>query len=223
MGLDEANFGRVIEVHRDRLRLDLEFWRFLPEYSDIAPNMYRVRWGDRHYLIPRSHLIRFCNAVNSGQEPGLGGLRDSPFFLLRRQDVPKPVYGTPNVPEEFREFLLSSPLTARITCVLKDMVEEGSNPESCSRRYIVEIDAGSEHRLLPGMTLHEHEPRRFAGCVISVLSALPTISVVEIHDVMSCRQEFAQAPRIGDVLSTYDRFYDDKREAFVPIERAAKN
>ena len=223
MGLGEANFGRVIEVHHDRLGLDLEFRPALPDFCDIAPTMHRVRWGDRHYLIPRSHMIRFCNAVNSGAEPGLGGLQDSPFFFLRDQDVKKPVYGTPSVPEEFGRFLLSAPLTARITRVLKDMVEEGSDPEFCARRYIVEIDTGREHRLLPGMTLHEHERDRSSGCWITVLSVMTTRSVVEIYDLMSCREEYAQAPRIGDVLSTRDRFYDDRREAFAPLERATNN
>jgi len=73
---------------------------------------YPVRWGARMYLISTNEIVQFCNEVNQGSEPRNGPLG---HYYLRRNDMNKPVTGTPAVPEPWTKFVLEQPVRGRIT------------------------------------------------------------------------------------------------------------
>lgn len=76
-----------------------------------------VRWGARVYMLPEGKLIRFCNAINLGDEP-----RTSPEGVnpLRRDDWSRAVIGPPDLPREWLDMLLRAPLSGRVVDVEPD-------------------------------------------------------------------------------------------------------
>ncbi|HTU88844.1 MAG TPA: hypothetical protein VMF69_01995 [Gemmataceae bacterium] len=102
------DMGRV-EASEDRIRLISESpsdsWEKTHEYVVI-------RWGKRVYLVEPDYLLSFCNAVNSGmisKEAGRGSI-----FLLRGTDDHVEASGLPQVPKEYKEYLLTKPVTGTI-------------------------------------------------------------------------------------------------------------
>lgn len=117
-------------------------------YQGIADEFISIQWGSRRYLVPSDNIIGFCNAVNEGVEP-----RESVFgsFLLRRGDEKLQVNGFPNIPKEFRAYLLEKPIEGEIVAV--------GAPETRLReceplKFTVTLNVGKEHGLLPGMELY---------------------------------------------------------------------
>ncbi|MEP6903613.1 MAG: hypothetical protein ABJA66_17955 [Actinomycetota bacterium] len=78
--------------------------------SEIIP----VLWGERHYLIPSSEMMRFINTINEGYEPGSKLTFFGNRFFLRTGDEDKQVSRMPNIPEQWRDYLLKKPIRARI-------------------------------------------------------------------------------------------------------------
>jgi hypothetical protein len=144
MGLCGRNYG---PINQNDGRLHLKF--MLPnngkKFGNIAEELIPVAWGSREYLIAADEIIRFCNDVNGGDEPrtDVHG-----FHLLRRGDEKKPVSGLPSVPDEFKQYLLTSPIDAEIIQV--------GEPSPSGTPII--LDRGTKHGLFAGMELHVIEP-----------------------------------------------------------------
>jgi hypothetical protein len=141
LGLYDRNHGKA-KAKGDRIRLSFVLPNRQEALSGLANEFLFVRWGQRHYLIPRDEIIRFCNEINDKMEP-----RDQPhgFFLLRVGDEQKTVLGKPKVPEHYAGYLLDQPINARITKVLsRSMKNRGID-------FTVEINVGKEHKVLEGM------------------------------------------------------------------------
>lgn len=113
LGMYDQNWGEVVvDPDEGSLHLRCHFNNTREGFQGIATDLQPVRWGDRHYLVPVSELLEFCNHVNSGSETrrGVHGR-----FALRRGDEKLAVEGSPEVPAKYQRFLLSKPIMAKIS------------------------------------------------------------------------------------------------------------
>lgn len=202
LGLYDLNHGDVIEVNENmiRLRFALDPSKIL--HDAIGAQLFRVRWGRRHYLVPRSRMIEFCNDVNSGIEPGferLGRYDRSLKHLIRERELTFPVEGLPDVPSEYVKYLLPQPVSVEITRIL----EKKTAP---NRRdlYKVEVNAGSNKGLIKGMRLRTTRGNdHFWGA--TVITADPQTAIVELGDY---DKDSTSAPEIGDQLCSRHWLYE---------------
>ncbi len=111
LGLYDRNYGNI-ELQAERLRLTFAYPNTRGGFQGIAEELLPVSWGDRIYLIPSDEIVGFCNDINSGKEPRR---RIYGQYLLRDGDETKAVQGQPEIPIEFRRYLLDKPITAVIT------------------------------------------------------------------------------------------------------------
>ncbi|MCB2156727.1 hypothetical protein KQI84_17765 [bacterium] len=144
--------GSVAEFD-DQLYLSLECPVISWYPSEIYADMIPIRWGERFYLSPPGQMKGFCNYVNSGEEP-----RNSMygFCYLREGDEAKPAPGLPQVPEEYRKWLLEEPLEATILEVGDLVTKETKYGEDTGVWF--KIDAGSSDGVFEGMRLWVMEP-----------------------------------------------------------------
>lgn len=110
-----------------------------------------VRWGERAYLIPDESLIAFANDVNQGWEPRYRG--HGSHFMRQGGDAIPPASGRPRVPKAVEPYLLDRAVDAVIVSVGASVELSSSSHREGERETPIEIDAGSEAGLLPGMEL----------------------------------------------------------------------
>jgi hypothetical protein len=162
-------------------------------WGDSEERLLPVRWGERLYLVDDGELLRFCNAVNAGIEPR-GGKDDpdySPFlrgayfgtFYLRDGDEKKKASGEPQLPEEWRRFLLKRPIKGLLLSV------GGGEDEAV-------VNVGTRAGLRKGMLLflegneRDVPPSYYSG--MEVLSVADETAVVRGFD----------HAKVGDKVST---------------------
>jgi hypothetical protein len=203
-GPERLNHGDVVGVDGNRIQLSLAIdpaianqWA-MEHTSLVSSNLVLVRWCDCRYLVPEVQMRVFCNEVNArGYASDVGFVRE-----IRGQDGREafpPVSGLPEVPPEYREYLLESPVEAGIVSVasLRPGPREHLGPlpqiASCA------ADAGSSSGLLPGMHFYslqeEGAPR---GTVVSVEPHTSTVEFSYDGDELSS----VALPRVGWTLST---------------------
>ena len=155
MGLYDLNYGDV-RFEDGVIKLAFAYPNERGGYQGIAPELYPVQWGKRHYLIPADGIVEFCNAVNSGLEPCHSFCAR---FLLRHDDKEKSVKGEPPIPAQFRPYLLATPIQAQILSVEQSYTEkDDDDPELKYRISQITLDAGKAEGVLPGMELHAYNP-----------------------------------------------------------------
>ncbi|MGH7139355.1 MAG: hypothetical protein ACREHD_26720 [Pirellulales bacterium] len=143
-GLYDRNYG-PLDQKKGRLRLSFTLPHNPNGLAGITEEIIPVAWGTREYLIPPGEMVRFCNDVNRGAEPRTG---PHGFHLLRRGDEKKPVSGLPSLPDEFKRYLLTTPIEAEIVQV--------GGPASSGTAIV--LNRGTKHGFFPGMELHVIEP-----------------------------------------------------------------
>lgn len=133
--------------------------------------MMPVEWSGRIYLLYEKDLNNFVNAVNLGIEPRAtltSNYYSSPWYgslYLRSGDEQKNVTGAPSLPEQWRSFFLSKPITATVISI------EETKKEQFSTTVTATINKGSRDGLKVGMRLltEDEEPSPWDGTeVISV-------------------------------------------------------
>ena len=153
VGLYDRNYGAVAWTN-DRIRLSFIFENDREGFEGIAPELTPVSWGPRHYLIPADAFVAFCNEINQGQEPR----SDSHgTYLLRRGDEKKAVSGFPEVPEQYRKYLLANPVESMIIAVGQYTIDPGV-AGWISKEISVTLNAGTHQGLGVGMELVITEP-----------------------------------------------------------------
>ncbi len=115
-------------------------------------SMVPIRWSDRMYLIPESHMKQFAEAVSMGIEPrDFMRTRMSLWmgsFYLRAGDENKKATGLPPLPQPWLDLLLKAPVTAKVIRIDKtEKIDEWYN------LYTATIDRGRIHGLKSGMKL----------------------------------------------------------------------
>jgi len=91
-----------------------------PERTEKSQHTYTspvslvpVKWGEQHRLIPSDKLAVFAYAVNSGD------FEEIETYLVKTEDYQKPNEGLPDLPKEYRKFLTSKPIQAKVSAVSK--------------------------------------------------------------------------------------------------------
>jgi hypothetical protein len=153
---------------------------FLGVYNELQV----VTWGPREYLVPKTFLVDFCDAVNAGLEPRRDNRAVHGCFLLRRGDEAVPCTGSPGVPGDFESHLLVRPVTGRVVAV-----------DAHSAR----ISVPRGHGLQPGMLV-------FAPDSLVVNSVQDT----EIRASNGCCNGMHTSVRVGNEARTRPRERDRK-------------
>lgn len=151
LGLYDLNYGPV-EWDERKLTLQFENQNERKGFQRISPEFVPVRWGDRHYLIAPDQFVDFANAINAGFEP----IAHSGRFLLKEGDEQKSVKGQPDIPAQYKAYLLDEPIDARVVSIGETRtVETDFSP---LRITTLVIDRGSMHGMFEGMELHTFRP-----------------------------------------------------------------
>jgi hypothetical protein len=192
LGLYDRNYGAVVWTN-GRIRLSFTFENQRKAFQGIAPELIPVSWGSRRYLIPADDLVGFCNNVNEGREPRNGS---HGLYLLRRGDENKRVTGLPQVPEEYRQYLLAKPIEGTIIAV-GPYTTRPSVVDWKFKDTPVTIDAGRKRGLRVGMELVVTEP---PDTVESV--RITNVEETRSEAVMIQAGEEEPGPKVGWRLST---------------------
>jgi hypothetical protein len=195
-GSDRWNHGAISNA-TDR-RFEVEF--LLPHDADRrwalgvrTPVVFHfIRWADREYLVPEERMIAFCNAVNDGSERWNPS---SSWFPCRIRSSPAKVYGSdtvplPEVPEDFRKYLLEGPVSSTVTTVSSSTSLESRTPHENRIETVVVADAGRAQHLERGMVFHVQTPEGLGGAG----------EVVEVDDT-TCRVRIVNHCPEGQVRS----------------------
>lgn len=162
-------------------------------FGGFPDNAMPVRWADRHYLIPKSELVEFVNAINNGYEPRA---QSHGSFLLAEGDQHKPVSGLPALPPRYQQLIRTEALTTQVTAVheLADL----QNEVYCSKRFQLELDRGSDDGLVTGVELAVSAQQDIGDPMVIIVSTQATTSQAEltryIGDTCDSWQAFAPAP-----------------------------
>jgi hypothetical protein len=196
LGLYDRNYGSVT-LTNETIRLLFTFDNRSKGFEGIAEQLLPVSWVSREYLIPSHDMIGFCNEVNEGSEP-----RENEHgnYLLRVGDEEKKASGFPSVPDEYRPYLLTRPIEAKIIAVGTST----SRPfvsEYMLKEIPVKVNAGKAQGLLPGMKLHVVEPGFFVEAIV-----ITKIGDKTSEGVMTQIDGKATGPKVGWKLSTQSRW-----------------
>jgi len=156
----------------------------------ISTELLLVSWGERHYLIPATQILKFINAINAGFEPRK---TVSGFFFLKWGDEYKPVAGKPKLPPEYADYLLENPIQARIT------LQQETRVEGNAVRSTVVLDVGKAQGVRVGMQFYfQNSLRDYPPAVITVVN--DSNSVAELVQLLGGMKQLS--PRPGLPLST---------------------
>lgn len=188
--LYDRNYGAVAS-EGDRLRLVFTFENAQDGFRGIAPELVRVSWGPRRYLIPADDVVGFCNSVNGGAEPrtSVHGLH-----LLRRGDEGRGTAGRPELPDEYWGYLLAETVTARAVGPPTTQPTIGGLAFKDTR---LALDAGTDHGLKVGMKLFVTDPPDYVESV-----RITKVRERTAEAVMSQVGEASPDPKAGWRFST---------------------
>ncbi|MCY3017848.1 MAG: hypothetical protein NTW87_02290 [Planctomycetota bacterium] len=195
MGVYDRNHGSMA-IEDGHIKLKCLFTNRQDGFRGIAVDLLPIGWGTRHYLVPAEKLPDFCNAINSGDEPrkDMHGM-----FFLRRGDEARKVEGAPVLPQEFRAYLLTTPLRAEIAKVEEPTYKQ-SRADFKFRLTPVALNVGKVEGVFKGMEFYVLEGD-------AVMSA--KVTEVEEH---TCKALFTDMddeklrPTVGWKVSTRPRW-----------------
>jgi len=121
----------------------------------------RVKWGERHYLVPESEVAKFYRFV-----AGYGWKKDEYVvfdFLLKDDDSEKPITGMPVFPRGYERFV-KKPIEATITQVVRREIKTEQSYDgspSYESHTFVRLNAGTADGVRRGMAFHVVESEDF--------------------------------------------------------------
>jgi hypothetical protein len=197
LGLYGLNYGAAAWTN-DRIHLSFQFEN-KPGFGGIAPEFVPVSWNSRHYLVPADDVVGFCNAVNLGGEPRMNVYGS---YLLRDGDEKKSAAGFPELPVQYRPYLLEKPIEAAILKVgpftLRPSISTWKFKDTP-----VTLDAGTNKGLLVGMELVVTQPPHIVKSV-----RLTHVQADHSEGIMDQAGEEEPGPKVGWRLSTRAPWYD---------------
>ncbi|CAN5275607.1 hypothetical protein BH20ACI1_BH20ACI1_31590 [soil metagenome] len=196
LGLYDLNYGKVEERNGKII--------FIPALSNkregfkgMETEFYPVTWGQRHYLIPVSKIIKFANIISLSLGQGeFAGYRGS--FALREGDENKTAKGKIDLPNEFRAYLLEKPIKASITQVIASVLLDKDYSKTRTTEMI--LDVGSRNKVKIGMEFYVFSPSGVSGSV-EVIEVNEKTSKAKMVQVMYEKDE-SLTPAINWKLST---------------------
>lgn len=114
----------------------------------------RVKWGERHYLVPESEVAQFYKFV-----AGYGWKKDEYIvfdFLLQNDDAEKPIIGMPVFPRGYERFV-KNPIEAAVTKVLRREIKTQQSYDGSpiyESHTFVSLNVGSANGVKRGTTLN---------------------------------------------------------------------
>lgn len=139
-----------------RLRPDVPIEGWDP--NAFADEFQCIRWGTRRFLVPPRRLIQFCSAVSSTSIHEIGS------FLEKTRDAYKAMDGWPEVPEEYRHYLRSRPVTVSVVGIDRSRQAPGAESTSDAVPFglRVRLRGGRAEGVTPEMGLWLARPRNVA-------------------------------------------------------------
>jgi hypothetical protein len=119
-----------------------------------ATKYLRVKWGERHYLVPEKEVAKFYRFV-----AGYGWKKDEYVifdFLLKNDDIEKPIAGMPIFPRGYERFV-KKPIEATITKVLRREIKTEQSYDGSpayESHTFVRLNVGSLDGIGRGMTFN---------------------------------------------------------------------
>lgn len=174
-GQYDLNYGSV-EWSDNKLSLQFDRENKRGAFFGLSPEFVPVRWGERHYLLAPDEMIDFANQVNAGFEP----CSPCGSFLLKKGDENKSVDGQPDLPTEFKHYILAEPIETRVLSLGETRVVEKWETLRITRLI---VDKGSMHGMLPGMELHVSNPKSlFARTIVTKVETQTSEVEIEQSD-----------------------------------------
>lgn len=172
-------------------------------FGRLSDEMIIVRWGDYRFLVPRNEILAFCNYANASLPVGLA------FYLRDRQYscceeilatfVSSRAPGLPDVPDEFRDFLCTRPIDARVIAVGESKWVLRAAPRIWTEwRTAVTLDAGARDGLRPGMWLFVPDRDVAVVAVVDSVSEEQASATIRIDP----RAEAVCEAQVGDPFTT---------------------
>ncbi len=206
----DFNHGDVVEHGPSHLRIELQVDPVVNQRTDVALQPRRfvceewlvVPWGSRRYLVPATQMVAFCNAFNASTAP-------SPYFPHRdratargladvKADGARPI-GLPELPPQYRPFLLRAPIEATVTRATAPERIRGLETGVARYDVLAEVDRGYADGLLPGMLVFTDAEDGRTGEVVDARERDATVAFRFRVDVM---HERPRAIEPGRKLST---------------------
>ena len=154
------NYGTV-QFSETKIKLTPE----LPNKEEVLPSysteLLPILWSERHYLIPADEIVEFINYVNISYEPSFAFAGLSNNFFLKKGDIEKKVVGKPNIPEQYRSYLLEKPIKGKITTVKDSKLEQDGNRQQRNTQVILNV--GRNNGVFEGMKFLIYSPRRISA------------------------------------------------------------
>jgi len=165
-----------------------------------------VRWGERLYLIPTPRIIEFCYDINQGSEPRND--RGWGRYLLRQGDWEKEAKGQPEVPEEFKKYLLDEPVDAKIVSIPRTEYDSkwGENIS------VVVLDKGAKDGLQPGMRLSAEEREGSGYHTVTLTTVEETQSEGKLYFTGRPGQQFSTYPKWMREINEWTRRKKDRAQ-----------
>ncbi|MBS1795647.1 MAG: hypothetical protein JSS81_17460 [Acidobacteria bacterium] len=160
-----------------------------PNQSIIPPSRYFekivLKWSERFYLLDKTELKNFANAVNLRTEPRKDtGIGFANYFFLRREGVETPVVGLPDLPGGWNDLLLKAPVRATVLSI-----------KSADGKRFAVIDKGRDDGLKIGMQMVTW----FFPSGSEIVAVTKKTATVRMKSRSAEGQEFLEP---GDVIST---------------------
>lgn len=142
LGMSSLATGRIVSIESYRIRLHSQFEAGFSN-APIPLEYVRIRWGARHYLVSPEEVASFCAQTRTGYDFGYKRVTDDKF----------PIYGLPEVPPEFRQYLPPQPHQATVTWVGPASSQPVDKDGQRYTKYEVHvmIDAGLDAGVRKGM------------------------------------------------------------------------
>lgn len=203
-GTDRWNHGRIVASGERWFDVELTLPHdALTHGSNVldrrvpltAKRFHLVTWRDQEFLVPEHRMIEACNAYNALSIRTIGS--DGMLTVPYRENARPPdadsreVHAPPDVPEEYRKYLLDHVVSGHVTELGK--VTELDEPAYRRPRSetIVTVDLGSRDQLLPGMVLYFFDRNAYGGG-----------EILEVTD-QTCRVAFRR--EVGTTMDWNDR------------------
>jgi hypothetical protein len=170
-GSDRWNHGPIVSASDRCIQVDfvlpvetLVVFAHGKEIPAVSRTIVLVPWGDRDYLVPEHRLIELCNRANDRSEWWFPHAAHYMFPCRTpngraRIDDPESV-PPPEVPPEFRKYLLSSEVLASVVSAEAPRIGEGENAAQRIRwKFAVTADVERNRELVAGMQLYLTDSR----------------------------------------------------------------
>jgi hypothetical protein len=188
----DQNYGSVTwEDGRIKLLPTLENEGYVHE---CATEFVPVPWGNRLYLVPADKMLDFCNSFKERQI----------FCFVRADSRIKPkmwredYVGKPDVPDEFKPYLLDEPVSGEIIAVgeTTDCTKEYNKTIDKGWATVVTINKGSQEGLLPGMKMKVTNPMNGRRVKLTTISEMESEGIIERY------HGDQEEPQVGWSVST---------------------